>query len=97
VLDALAATRTVRAWGIETADAAVATQAFAAGARVLVAPATAGTALLTAAAEAGVGVILDGDGESIGGALVDTRVASVVVEATGAPEIGALVLAATRG
>lgn len=97
VLDALAATRTVRAWGIETADAAVATQAFAAGARVLVAPATAGTALLTAAAEAGAGVILDGDGESIGGALVDTRVASVVVEATGAPEIGALVLAATRG
>ncbi|TAJ19559.1 MAG: hypothetical protein EPO65_06560 [Dehalococcoidia bacterium] len=97
VLDALASTRTVRAWGIETEDAAIATQAFTAGARVLVAPATASTALLAAAAHAGAGVILDGDGESIAGALVDTRVASVVVEATNATEIGALVLAATRG
>ena len=97
VLDGLARTRTVRAWGIETDDASTATTAFAAGARVLVAPATANPALLTAAAEADAGVIFDGDGESIGGALIDARVASVVVEATGAAEIGALALAATRG
>ena len=94
VLDALAATRTVRAWGIETADTSIAAQAFEAGANVLVAPADASDALLASAAAAGVGVILDGDSTSIGGALADVRVASVVVEAMGAAEVGALATAA---
>ena len=94
VLASLASTRTVRAWGIETGDASSAAQAFEAGAKVLVAPADASEALLASAAAAGVGVILDGDGTSIGGALADVRVASVVVEAIGAAEVGALATAA---
>jgi aryl-alcohol dehydrogenase-like predicted oxidoreductase len=94
VLDVLAATRTVRAWGIETADASIAAQAFEVGANVLVAPADASEGLLAAAVAAGVGVIIEGDSTSIGGALADVRVASVMVEAMGAAEVGALATAA---
>lgn len=94
VLDTLATTRRVRGWGIETAETSIAAQAFEAGAHVLVAPADASEALLASAAAAGAGVILDGDGTSIGGALADVRVASVVVVALGAAEVGALATAA---
>lgn len=97
VLDALAATRTVRAWGIETADASVAARAFEAGARVLMAPAGAAAALLAAAAEADAGVIVEGDAASIGGALADARVGSVVAEALAAGEVETLARAALRG
>jgi len=94
ILDVLAATRAVRAWGIETADTSIAAKAFEAGANVLVAPADASEALLASAAAVGVGVILEGDSTSIGGALADVRVGSVVVEAIGAAEVGALATAA---
>ena len=97
ILDALAATRTVRAWGIETADASIAARAFEAGARVLVAPAGASEPLLTTAAEANAGVIVQGDPASIGSTLADTRVASVVAEAMAAAEVEALARAALRG
>ena len=97
VLDALAATRTVRAWAIETADASVATRAFAAGARVLLAPAGATEALLAAAAQADAGVIVEGGPASIGAALTDARVASVVAEATAPGDVEALGRAALRG
>ncbi len=95
VLDALAATRTVRAWGIETADASIATQAFVAGARVLVTPTGAAEALLAAAALANAGIIVEGDAASMSGPLADVRITSFVAEATGAAEVSALLAAAT--
>ncbi len=97
VLEALAATRTVRAWGVETADASIAARAFEAGARVLVTPADAGEPLFAAAARANVGVILAGDATTIGPALASPRVASVVTEATSPGEMEALAREAVRG
>lgn len=97
ILDALAAARTVRAWGIETADASTAARAFEAGARVLVTPAGAAEPLLAGAAQADAGVIVEGDPASIGSALADARVASVVAEAMAAGEVEALARAALRG
>ncbi len=97
VLDELAGTRMVRAWGIETADAALATQAFAAGARVLVAAADAGEPLLAAAHAADVGLIVKGDVAMIAVTLADARVASVAGEATTAGEVDLLTRAALRG
>lgn len=96
VLDTLVESRAVRAWGIETADASVATRAFKAGAQVLVAPAAAEPLLAAAAAE-DAGVIVGGDPDSIGGALADARVTSVVAEAVGASDVEALARAALRG
>ena len=97
ILDALAATRTVRAWGIETADASVAARAFEAGARVLVAPTGVAEPLLAVAAQANAGVIVQGDSTSIGSTLADARVASAVAEATAAGEVEVLARAALRG
>ena len=97
VLDALIASRIVRAWGIETGDASVATQAFEAGARVLFAPSAASEPLLACATAAGAGILVGGETTGIGMALADVRVASAVAEATGAADVGSLVSAATRG
>lgn len=93
ILNTLAETRTVRAWGIETSDVAVATKAFAAGARVLVTPAAA-EVLVAAAAEAGAGIIVAGDSTSIASVLADSRVTAVVAEATTTAEIETLTRAA---
>ncbi|MBM4411612.1 MAG: hypothetical protein FJ037_09925 [Chloroflexi bacterium] len=97
VLDELAATRMVRAWGIETADAALATRAFEAGARTLVAPADAGEPLLVAAQAGDAGVIVKGDVATVAGTLADARVASVAGEVTTAGEVDLLTRAALRG
>lgn len=97
VLDELAGTRMVRAWGIETADVALATQAFEAGARVLVAPADAGEPLLVAAQATDAGLVVKGDVATIAGTLADARVASVAGEVTTAGEVDLLTRAALRG
>lgn len=96
VLEAMIASKVVRAWGIETANASVAARAFKAGARVLVTPGAAEPLLAAAAAE-GAGVIVEGDPDSIGGALADARVASVVAEAIAAGDVETLARAALRG
>lgn len=97
ILDELSVTRMVRAWGIDTADPALAVQAFEAGARVLVAPADASEALLAAAAAADIGLVIHGDAATIAETLADARVASVVAEVTTAGDMESVARAALRG
>lgn len=96
VLDTVVESRAVRAWGIETADVAVAVRAIKAGACVLVTPAVT-EPLLAAAAVEGAGVIVEGDPDSIGGSLADARVSAVVAEAVGGTDVETLARAALRG
>lgn len=96
VLDALAASKVVRAWGVETDDAATVTAAVAAGARVVVLSASAGQAALAAASAGDAGVVIDSGSGTIGPALAERRVASVVAEASSAADVGGLGLVGVR-
>lgn len=96
VLDALAASRTVRAWGVETDDPATVTAAVGAGARVIVCSPSAPDAALDAAADGGAGVVIDRGEGTPGPSLADRRIASVVVEAASAAALGTLGLVGSR-
>jgi len=97
VLERLAVTRGVRAWGVETDEAAFAARAFEDGATVVVTPAPASDALLAAAARAGAGVIVAGPPEEVAASLADPRVTSAVAEAATPAEMDTLVRAAISG
>ncbi len=96
VLDALAESRTVRAWGVETDDEATIAAAVASGAQVIVSSEAVGEAALGVASSGGAGVIIDAGAGTPGARLDDSRVASVVAEASNAAAVGALGVGAVR-
>lgn len=96
VLDALAASGAVGAWGVETDDASTIAGAVAAGASVIVASEVVNELALNAASSGGAGIIIDAGQAIPATEHKDPRVASVVAAAANAAAVAALGVGAAR-